>query len=47
MVDENQTEFDVGLSDEEKEDLENLIKTFREEQFVSSPDANLEDGAEI
>jgi len=43
MVDENQTGFDVGLSDEEKEDLENLIKTFREEQFISSPDADLKD----
>lgn len=43
MVDENQTEFSVGLSDEEKEDLENLIKTYRDEQFLLSPDADLED----
>ena len=43
MVDENQTEFSVGLSDEEKEDLENLIKAYRDEQFLFSPDADLED----
>ncbi|MBN2517059.1 MAG: hypothetical protein JXC33_13630 [Deltaproteobacteria bacterium] len=43
MVDENQTEFSVGLSDEEKEDLENLIKAYRNEQFHLSPDADIED----
>ena len=43
MVEENQAEFSVGLSEEEKEDLENLIKTYRNEQFRLSPDADIED----
>lgn len=32
MEDEYQTELNVGLSDEEKKDLEKLINTFREKE---------------
>ena len=43
MVDETFTEFGVGLSDEEKEDLENLIKGLKAEESVFAPGAALED----
>lgn len=37
------TELNVGLSEEEKEDLEKLIKEFKSEQPVSISDITLED----
>lgn len=43
MVDETSTEFGVGLSGEEKEDLEKLIKALKQEQSASAPGAALED----
>ena len=43
MDNEIQTELNVGLSEEEKEDLEKLIKEFKSEQFVSISGITLED----
>jgi hypothetical protein len=36
MVDKIQTELNVGLSEEEKDDLEKLIKTFKSEQSLAT-----------
>ena len=43
MDNEIQTELNVGLSEEEKEDLEKLIKEFKSEQPVSISGMTLED----
>ena len=43
MTEKAYTEVVVGLSDEEKEDLEKMIKTFREEQSVETPISGAED----
>jgi hypothetical protein len=43
MVDETQTELNVGLSEEEKDDLEKLIKTLKSEQSPATSGATLED----
>ncbi len=43
MAEEAQTEIVIGLSDEEKEDLEKMIKTFREEQSVEPSSSAIED----
>jgi hypothetical protein len=43
MTEEAYREVAVGLSDEEKEDLEKMIKTFREEQSVETPISGAED----
>lgn len=43
MIDETRPEFDIGLSEEEKDDLEKLIRTMREEQSIASSDPALED----
>jgi len=43
MGEEFQPELDVGLSEEEREDLETLIKTFRHELPVIASDANVEE----
>jgi hypothetical protein len=43
MTDENQTEIIVGLSDEEKKELEELITSFKEEEPSASPDPPAED----
>ena len=43
MDNQIQTELNVGLSEEEKEDLEKLIKEFKSEQPVSISDITLED----
>jgi hypothetical protein len=38
MVDDTQTELNVGLSEEERDDLENLIRSMRKEPSVPSID---------
>lgn len=43
MTDENQTEIVVGLSDEEKNDLETLIISLKEKESSAAPDASAED----
>jgi hypothetical protein len=43
MTDENQTEIIVGLSDEEKKELEELITSFKDEESSASPDPPAED----
>jgi lauroyl/myristoyl acyltransferase len=43
MANETRTEFNVGLSEEEKEDLEKLMKEFKREQSVSLSGTTLED----
>lgn len=43
MDNEIQTELNIGLSEEEKEDLEKLIKEFKGEQPVSISGITLED----
>lgn len=43
MANETQTELDVGLSEEEKGDLEELMKAFKGEQSVSTSGATLKD----
>ena len=42
MVDETNSEPSVGLSDEETEDIQKLIRAFKAEQAVSPPDSTLE-----
>ena len=43
MTEEAQTEIIIGLSDEEKEDLEELIKTIKEDQSVELRSSTNED----
>jgi len=43
MSEGKQTEIVIGLSDEEKNDLEKMIKTFREDQSAGSSIASIED----
>ena len=43
MTDEYETELNVGLSDEEKKDLEQLINAFREKESSLPPDKAGED----
>ena len=43
MTEEAQTEIVIGLSDEEKEDLEKMIKTFRQEHSTEPPSSAIED----
>lgn len=43
MVDDTQTELNIGLSEEEKDDLENLIRSIREEPSFPSAEAVPED----
>ena len=43
MSEGKQTEIVIGLSDEEKNDLEKMIKTFREDQFAGSSISSIED----
>ena len=43
MNEDTQTEIVIGLSDEEKDDLEEMIKTFREEQSEGPPISSIED----
>lgn len=43
MAKESRTAIDVGLSDEEKEDLEKLIKGLKHDQSNVQPGATLED----
>jgi hypothetical protein len=43
MTDEYQTEFNVGLSDGEKKDLEELITAFKEKGASTSPQNSDED----
>ena len=49
MTEKKQDGFDLGLSDEEKADLENMISDFsadRPAQPVSTPDIDLQDKAD-
>lgn len=43
MTEEVQTEIIIGLSEEEKEDLEELIKTIKEDPFVELRSSTNED----
>jgi hypothetical protein len=43
MIEEAQTEIIIGLSEEEKEDLEELIKTIKEDQYVELHSSTKED----
>ena len=43
MTDENQTELIVGLSDEEKNELEELITSFKEKEPSAPPDSSAEE----
>ncbi len=43
MSEGTQTEIVIGLSDEEKNDLEKMIKTFREDQSAGSSISSIED----
>jgi len=43
MTEEAQTEIIIGLSDEEKEDLEELIKTIKEDQSLELRSSTNED----
>jgi Txe/YoeB family toxin of Txe-Axe toxin-antitoxin module len=43
MTEESQTEIIIGLSEEEKEDLEKLIKTIKEDPFVELRSSTNED----
>ena len=43
MVDDTQTELNIGLSEEEKDDLENLIRSIREEPSFKSTETVPED----
>ena len=43
MTEETQTEIIIGLSEKEKEDLEELIKTIKEDQFVELRSSTNED----
>lgn len=43
MTEEAQTEIIIGLSDEEKEDLEELIKTIKEDQSLELSSSTNED----
>ena len=43
MIEEAQTEIIIGLSEEEKEDLEELIKTIKEDQSVELRSSTNED----
>ena len=43
MTEEAQTEIIIGLSEEEKEDLEELIKTIKEDQFIELRSSTNED----
>jgi len=43
MTEEAQTEIIIGLSEEEKEDLEELIKTIKEDPFVELRSSTNED----
>ena len=43
VTDENQTEIIVGLSDGEKEELEELIASFKEKEPSAPPDPSAED----
>jgi len=43
MTGEAQTEIIIGLSEEEKEDLEELIKTIKEDQFIELRSSTNED----
>ena len=43
MTDEYQTELNVGLSEEEKKDLEELIAAFRQKESSTPPDKSAED----
>jgi len=43
MSEGKQTEIVIGLSDEEKNDLEKMIKTFREDQSAGSSISSIED----
>jgi hypothetical protein len=43
VTNENQTEINVGLSDGEKKDLEELITSFKEKQSSAPPDPSAED----
>ncbi len=42
MSEDTQTEIVIGLSDEEKDDLEKMIKTFREDQSAEASISNIE-----
>jgi hypothetical protein len=43
MVDGDQADFNVGLSDEERDDLEKLINIFKGDGSTILPDASFED----
>ena len=43
MTDENQTEIIVGLSDGEKQELEELIASFKEKEPSAPPDPSAEE----
>jgi len=43
MSEGTQTEIVIGLSDEEKNDLEKMIKTFRKDQSTGSSISSIED----
>ena len=43
MSEDTQTEIVIGLSDEEKDDLEKMINTFREDQSAGSSISSIED----
>ena len=43
MSEDTQTEIVIGLSDEEKDDLEKMIKTFREDQTAKPSALSIED----
>ena len=43
MNEDTQTEIVIGLSDEEKDDLEKMIKTFREDRSEGASISSIED----
>jgi hypothetical protein len=43
MEDEPQMDLNIGLAEEERKDLENLIGVFKDDRFASSPDASPEE----
>ncbi|MBW2636402.1 MAG: hypothetical protein JRC86_02550 [Deltaproteobacteria bacterium] len=43
MDDELHPELNTGLSEEERDDLENLIKSLREDKLATGPDVSLDE----